>query len=212
MNDKNEEFIVINNINYNIQNIEVLAWKKIVNGSTKRKNGFRTMCVGTINEDNSTSLRTVINRKADELNKTIFFYTDNRSRKFYELQKDNRISLLFYDAKQKTQIVIKAIAELHSSNSLTNDKWKTTTAQSRLGYMTTEPPNSKSIEPTIGYDKKFSAVKPTNSESDLFEKNFSVISCKAYELEFLYLDFNGNYKATFHYENGILKDFFWAVP
>jgi general stress protein 26 len=51
------------------------------------------MCVGTIDE-NTAALRIVVNRKVDESNKTIYFHTDNRSRKFSDLEQDNRISFV----------------------------------------------------------------------------------------------------------------------
>lgn len=207
-----QDSITINDTSYNLQEVETLAWKKLVNGSVKKKNGFRTMCVGTLNENNTAALRIVVNRKVDEVNKTIYFHTDNRSRKYYDLQKDNRISLLFYDARQRVQIVVKARTTLHTNDALSNDRWKATSPQARLGYMTLEPPNTKSDKPTLGYEERFSTIKPTDSESDLFQENFSVIACAVYELEFLYLNFSGNRKANFCYENNVLKDSFWAVP
>jgi pyridoxine/pyridoxamine 5'-phosphate oxidase len=170
------------------------------------------MCVGTIGENKGTSLRVVVNRKVDEVQKTIFFHTDNRSRKYADLLKDNRISLLFYDARQRVQIVVKAYATFNTNNALANDRWKATSAQARLGYMTNESPNTKSDSPTLGYNESFSLIKPTNNESDVFQKNFSVVACAVYELEFLYLDFSGNRKANFFYENNVLKNGFWAVP
>ena len=108
MSQLNKDYITINDTNYNLQDIESLAWKKLVNGSVKKKNGFRTMCVGTNDEKNTAALRIVVNRKVDELQKTIYFHTDNRSRKCTHLQQDNHISLLFYDARQRVQIVVKA--------------------------------------------------------------------------------------------------------
>lgn len=212
MNNPHHDYITINDSPYTLRDLEILAWKKLVNGSVKKKNGFRTMCVGTIDENNTAALRIVVNRKVDEAQKTIFFHTDNRSRKHDDLLKDNRISLLFYDARQRVQIVVKANATLHTNDALSNDRWKATSAQARLGYMTIEPPNTKSEIPTLGYNEQFSLLKPTNTESDLFQENFSVVACTVYELEFLYLDFSGNRKANFFYDNNVLKDCFWAVP
>ena len=209
---QSNDFITINDVNYNLQSLEALAWKKLLNGSIKKKNGFRTMCVGTIGENNDSSLRIVVNRKVDETNKTIYFHTDNRSRKFYDLQKDNRISLLFYDARQKTQITVKALATLHTNNELSHEKWKSTSDQARLGYMTILPPNTKSIRTTLGYEDRFSEIKPTEIESNLYEANFAVIACEVYDLEFLYLDYHGNRKANFYYNSGDLLDCFWSVP
>lgn len=212
MNNQPTNFIKIGDTNYNLTSLEQLAWKKLVNGSVKKKNGFRTMCVGTTGDANDAALRIVINRKVAEQHKTIYFHTDNRSRKFQDLERDNRISLLFYDARQRTQISVKAHATFHTNDSLAIDRWKATSPQARLGYMTIEPPNTKSGIPTLGYDQKFSEIKPTDIESDAYQKNFSVIACQVYELEFLYLDFLGNRKANFFYENGILVDYFWTVP
>ncbi len=207
-----ENSILINGINHDLKSLEEIAWKKLVNGSVKKKNGFRTMCLGTTSKNNDTSLRIVINRKVDEMNKIIYFYSDNRSRKFQDLLRDNRLSLLFYDARQKTQIMVKAYATFHTNDLIASDKWKTTSPQARLGYMTIEPPNTKSSAPTLGYEQKFSKIKPTEFESDSYQKNFSVIACNVCELEFLYLDFLGNRKANFYYKNGIFEDSFWTVP
>lgn len=212
MNNPLEDSIKINDTFYNLNDLEALAWKKLVNGSVKKKNGFRTMCVGTISENNDSSLRIVVNRKVDEEQKIIFFHTDNRSRKFVDLQKDNRISLLFYDARQRIQIMIKARATLYTDSFLTIDRWKATSLQARLGYMTVQAPNTKSNQPTLGYEERFSENKPTEIESNLYQKNFSVIACQVDELEFLYLDYLGNRKANFYYKNGVLENGFWAVP
>ena len=204
--------ITINATTYNLQGIESLAWKKLVNGSVKKKNGFRTMCVGTIDENNTAALRIVVNRKVDEVQKTIYFHTDNRSRKFSDLQKDNRISLLFYDARQRVQIVVKATVAIHTNDPIAHERWKATSPQARLGYMTLIAPNTMSNQPTLGYEERFASIKPTDDESDPFEKNFSVVACTVYELEFLYLDFHGNRKANFYYENSVLVHGYWSVP
>lgn len=212
MNNPLKNSIIINDIHHNLVGIEELAWKKLLNGSIKKKNGFRTMCVGTINENSEASIRMVINRKVDESKKTIYFHTDNRSRKFQDLDRDNRLSLLFYDARQRIQIMVKAHTIFHTNDSLAIDRWKATSPQARLGYMTIDAPNTKLDAPTLGYDTKYSEIKPNEIESDPYQKNFTVIACQVYELEFLYLDFLGNRKANFYYENGILSTSFWAVP
>ena len=167
---QDHDFITINDTKYNLQGIESLAWKKLVNGSVKKKNGFRTMCVGTVDENKAAAIRIVVNRKVDEVHKTIYFHTDNRSRKHSDLIKDDRISLLFYDARQRVQIVVKAHATLHTNDALSNDRWKATSPQARLGYMTLEPPNTRSDQPTLGYEERFAITKPTDEESNPFEK------------------------------------------
>ncbi|MBC7523865.1 MAG: pyridoxamine 5'-phosphate oxidase family protein [Flavobacterium sp.] len=204
--------ISINSVAYNLQEIEDLAWKKMVNGSVKKKNGFRTMYVATVNQLGEATMRTVVNRKVDQLRKTIYFHTDIRSQKIADLRADNRLFMLFYDAKQRVQIVVKAHAILHTDDDLKNNRWKATSAQARLGYMTLDAPNTESELPTLGYDTKFSENKPTETESDFYKGNFVVIECVVYELSFLYLDYLGNRKANFMYENATLANSHWAVP
>jgi hypothetical protein len=46
-----------------------------------------------------------------------------------------------------------------------------TSPQARLGYMTLEPPNTKSEQTTLGYEERFSITKPVDEESNPFEKN-----------------------------------------
>ncbi len=211
-NNKIQQTITVNKIDYNLKEVEQFAWKKLVNGYVKKKSSFRTMCLGTIDENSLCSLRTVVNRKVDELNKQIFFHTDIRSRKCADLQKDNRLTLLFYDPRQRIQISVKSFATIHINDDLTAEKWRTTSAHARLGYMTIDAPNTKSDVPTLGYDERFAKEEPTELESNHYRENFAVIACAAYELEFLYLDYLGNRKANFFYKNGVLVNSFWAVP
>jgi pyridoxine/pyridoxamine 5'-phosphate oxidase len=204
--------ININQIEYNLKDLEEFVWKKLVNGAVKKKNGFRTMCVGTTRSKSDAMLRIVVNRKVDEINKKIYFYTDIRSRKFEDLQKNKSVTLLFYDSKQNIQIVAKAKVFFHIDDELQKERWRTTSPQARLGYMTIDAPNTKSEAATLGYEERFATIKPTDAESDIYKENFVVIECNIHELEFLFLNFSGNRKANFSYKNGILENSFWAVP
>ena len=205
--------IKINDVCFNLNELEALAWKKLVNGAVKKKNGFRTMCVATIGQDNCASVRTVVNRKVDELQKIIYFHTDNRSRKFQELLINNTISLLFYDAKQRIQIVVKAKAIFHTNDAISKDRWQATSPKAALSYMTIDAPNTPSNEATLGYDQRFQNNLPTKDESLPFQQNFSVVACHVHQIEFLYLNFEGNYKANFYYKtDGVVERFEWVVP
>lgn len=203
--------IRINDLNYNLNGIEELAWKYLINGSSKKKCNFKNMCVGTISQIGEVSLRTVINRKVDELQKKIFFYTDNRSRKFQELKAHDKLTLLFYDARQGVQISIKALATLDEDSTHTGKKWNESSVQARLNYMTIQAPNTLIELPGSGHNN-FKQHSPTQIESEAFRKNFSVICCSVYELEFLYLNRDGNRKANFYYQNSRLQNSSWAVP
>jgi hypothetical protein len=44
---------------------------------------------------------------------------------------------------------------------------------SSSGYMTTEPPNTKSDQPTLGYED-FASIKPLDEESKLLRRTFQL--------------------------------------
>ena len=71
MTEDLKDFITINDIHYNLTNLELLAWQKLLNGSVKKKNGFRNMVVSTISGHGDAALRTVVNRKVDAERKII---------------------------------------------------------------------------------------------------------------------------------------------
>jgi general stress protein 26 len=74
-----------------LQGIESLAGK-ISQWFSQEKNGFG---VWTVDENKAAALHRVVNRKVDEVHKTIYFHTDNRSRKYIDLIKDNRFHCCF---------------------------------------------------------------------------------------------------------------------
>ncbi len=211
-NDSEINAIEINKIWYNLEDLEQFAWKKLLNGSLKKRNGFRNLCLGTLNSNSEPALRMVVNRKVDETNKLVFFHTDTRSRKFEDLQNNATVSLLFYDARQKIQIAIKAQASIHHNDAISSERWQFTSPHGKLAYMTINPPNTTSEKPTTGCLDQFAQQKPTEVESEIYKQNFAVIACQAYALEFLYLGYQGNYKANFFYTNGQLEQAHWAVP
>ncbi|MBC7439987.1 MAG: pyridoxamine 5'-phosphate oxidase family protein [Flavobacterium sp.] len=212
MNQAEANTITINSIAYNLNDLEQYAWKKLVNGAIKKKNGSRTMCVATVSKTHECTVRTVVNRKADETEKKIFFYTDVRSRKFADLQNNNQVSLLFYDTRQNMQIAVKVTAIIHINNVISDNRWKATSLKARLAYMTVDAPNTKSDLPTLGYANQYLIQIPTEAESDAFKSNFAVIECDVHAIEFLWLHFSGNRKANFTYKNGVLENGYWAVP
>ena len=204
--------IAINDIQYNLTDIEALAWKLLVRGAAKPKDGFHTLTLATGNDNGLPTLRTVVLRKANEINKTLFFHTDTRSRKFADLLKRPQAAVLLYDAHRRIQLNLTMTVVLHTTDELADACWAATNAKSRRSYMSLDSPNAISQKPTSGYAECFEYEEPTAEESHIFRENFAVVECQAQHLEFLFLNFKGNRKAGFEYENGVccLKN--WLVP
>jgi len=46
---KNKDKVILNNISYNIEELEKDCWIRLVNGAIKSRDSFNTPCVGTLN-------------------------------------------------------------------------------------------------------------------------------------------------------------------
>jgi hypothetical protein len=62
--------------------------------------------------------------------------------------------------------------------------------------MTVEPPNTKS-DPTLGYEERFSTIKPTDIEKRSVSRNLRLLLVPSMNLNFLYLDFTATEKLIF---------------
>lgn len=204
--------IVINDITHDIESIEQLVWKNLMNGAAKSKDGFHNMTIGTVDADGLPFMRTVVLRKTDENTKTLFFHTDNRSRKVLHFANNKPITILFYDAHRRLQLFAVAKVVIHHGDALARLRWSQTNAQSRKCFMTADAPNSFADYPTVGYAEKYIKQEPKTAESDAFESNFVVVECQISSIECLILHHSGNRKAIFHYENGVCQKQNWLVP
>ena len=207
-----QKTIIINDITHDIESIEQHIWKNLVNGAVKPKDGLRSMTIGTVDDNGLPFMRTVVLRKTDEATKTLFFYTDARSRKVAHFADNQRITILFYDPHRRLQLFAVATVIVHHGDEVARLRWSQTNAKSRLTYMSVDAPNSFADYPTVGHDEKYLEQEPTTAESDAFEFHFMVIECRVSSMECLILQRTGNRKAIFHYENGACKEKNWLVP
>jgi hypothetical protein len=74
---------------------------------------------------------------------------------------------LFYDARQRVRC--KANATLHTNDALSNDRWKATSPQARLGYMTLDLQTRGQINQLLDM-KNFAITKPTDEKATLLKK------------------------------------------
>ena len=79
-------------------------WAQVKNS---KKHAFRFFTLATIASDGRPHIRTVVLRDFNPMNISFTVYTDSRSQKLKELERDKRAQLLFYDSKKMLQIVSK---------------------------------------------------------------------------------------------------------
>jgi 3-hydroxyisobutyrate dehydrogenase len=213
MNKKNDTYqtkdeITINNISYSIDELEKNCWIQLVNGAVKSRIPFHTPCVATLN-NGAVSMRTVVLRKALPLSKELRFHTDIRSNKWKDLQNNDSISALFYDASTRVQIRVKGKAILHFNDALTSEAWQKTTLSSRRCYLTHDSPSSFSEIPTSGLSQEIEQENFSLLDSEVGAKHFGIVSIQVESMEWLWLNHAGHRRAFFDYTN---KSYRWMIP
>lgn len=202
------EQININYIDSNLEDLEQDAWDRLFIGATKSRDSFHTPCVATINQGD-VSIRTVVLRKAIPSTKELRFHTDIRSRKWAELEQNNSISALFYDASARIQLRVKGKAILHVNNEITSEAWQKTTLSSRKCYLTAFSPSSFTESSTSGLSEDIEQENFTLLESEVGQKNFGIVSIKVESIDWLWLNHAGHRRAFFDYQNDSYQ---WMIP
>lgn len=200
--------VIINNINYNLTELEKDCWNRLVNGAIKSRDAFHTPCVGSIG-NGEVSMRTVVLRKALPLERVLRFHTDIRSRKWKELSLNKSISALFYDASARIQLRVKGKAKLHFDDDITSEAWQKTSLSSRRCYLTPYPPSSFSDIPTSGLSENIEQEKFTLEESEVGQEHFGIVAIHVNSIDWLWLNHAGHRRAFFDYISGTYK---WMIP
>ena len=206
--DQTKVEVTINSISFSIDELEKDCWIQLVNGAIKSRSPFHTPCVATLN-NGEVSMRTVVLRKALPLLKELRFHTDTRSNKWKELQNNNSISALFYDASTRVQIRVKGKAILHFNDEMTFEAWQKTSLSSRRCYLTEASPSSFSTIPTSGLSEDVEQENFTLAESEVGAQHFGIVSIQVESLEWLWLNHAGHRRAFFDYVNDSYR---WMIP
>ncbi len=205
---ENEERISINDISYNLSDLEKDCWSRLVTGASKSKDSFHTPSVASFSTE-GISLRTVVLRKAKAETHELRFHTDIRSPKWEELDINPSISALFYDASARIQLRVKGKAKLHINNELTREAWEKTTLSSRRCYLTEFSPSSFTDQPTSGLSEAVEQENLSLEESESGYQNFGIVSIQVQSIDWLWLNHAGHRRAFFDYET---MQFQWMIP
>lgn len=121
-------------------------------------------------------VRTVVLRKFD-LTSSCYFFTDLRSEKIAELQKNLNSTLHFYNNSDRVQIRIKGKVQIHHQNELAHEFWEHIEGKAKKAYTSKLKPGEEISSPKVAWewDKKINHTY------------FAVVQLVAYELEILQL-------------------------
>ncbi len=185
-------------------------WKQLDLAVIERKHPFHSPVFATEFEGEANP-RVVVLRRFWRKPAALAFHAHIDSPKISEIIKNPKVSWLFYSFEKKLQLRIKAIAKVHSEDELFAEQWNATHPFSRRCYMG-EAPTIVSKHATSGMPEHIIDREPTPEESEIGEKNFAVVSTKIIAIDCLELDFLGNRRSLFSWnENGEIE-MKWLTP
>ncbi|PKA99447.1 pyridoxine/pyridoxamine 5'-phosphate oxidase [Flavobacteriaceae bacterium MAR_2009_75] len=171
--------------------------EELILGVTQKGHPFRFCTFTSVDSENSPQMRTVVLRHiSTELNP--IFYTDKRSKKIFEIEKNNKVSLLFYNPEKLLQIKIEGRASILNNPQRIEDLWAEVPENNKKDYTTDLAPGTFIDNPDkVAY---------------LADKNyFCPVEIEPHKIEYLKLKRPNHIRVSFLKENGSWKGKF-MVP
>ena len=180
-------------------------WKELSLGAVKRKHPFHVCFLSTVSTLATPESRIVILREVNSKNFTLRSNCDLRSSKSNEVKLNPNTSLLFYDSENKIQIRIKSKSEIIDKRDLIQPIWDASQEISKRCYYAPQAPSSPLEEP-------FSNDLLDLDDKELGINIFGLIVSKAYEVDYLSLNYNGHKRCRFIIENEKVVSSSWVAP
>ena len=172
-------------------------WENINSGIQKAKHEYHSFIFSTVSK-NSPDSRTVILRDFNEHKPAIWFHSDRRSKKILHMEKNKKVSALFYDRSRKVQLRINGIADIEEDIEHNKRIWDSMRPESKLCYMGPYAPSQKinQFEPNT---LKKSAHDLDKEDEHLGLSRFCRIRIKIKKLDWLKLDYKGHQRLEFKF-------------
>lgn len=163
----------------------------------ERGHPFRYCTLATIGPESLPRLRTVVLRQvSDDLQLTIF--TDRRSEKLAHIEKNNKVSMLFYQPDLLLQVRMEGLASVITDEVLLKKYWNDISVNARKDYTTEEAPGSALSDPN--------KLEYLNAEN-----HFCVLKIEPLRMEYLKIK-NPNHLRVQFTKSGTAWDSEFLVP
>ena len=173
-------------------------WKNIEKGVKTAKHEFHSFIFTTIRENKPES-RTVILRSFNHKNPSIWFHTDNRSKKVLDIKDNEKICALFYDRSRKVQLRINGTSTVEEEKKSNKPIWDAMTPESKICYMGPYAPSEtlRKHEPNLLKKSPHSI----NKEDDILGfSRFCRVKIIIEKLDWLQLDYKGHKRLEFNFK------------
>jgi len=180
-----------------LTDIKHTAFSLLKRAANDTRSAMRFVTMAT-HETTLINLRTVVFRKFDEESGSALIYTDVRSNKVKELEKNEQVTLLAYDKGHKIQIKLTGKAIIHHKNEKSEAHWKSLNG-GKEAYNTTKAPGSavQTLDRAHAY------------KNDYDDEYFAVIEVLINKMEVLQLDGTEHIRTLFNLSENKSS---WLVP
>lgn len=187
------------------------VWQKLSAAVHNPAAPMRLPVVATSGQQGTPSARTVVLRSVDELKHELVFYTDRRSVKYLEIEAQPRLSFVFYDPADQTQIRMVANAELHTEDDVADGAWAACPLSSRRAYLSQRGPGTTVPDPVSGLPGDLDTRLPTKAETEVGRAHFAVVVCTVLSVDWLDLNQSGHRRAVYQ-RSGDRYLGRWVIP
>lgn len=175
------------------------VWGMLVRGGADKKNPYHFPALATYGAS-GVQQRIVVLRKVSPSERMLRTYSDARTQKVADIQKQAEAHWLFYDHSNKEQIRVQGRVTLHQRDALAQEVWNTVPPKGRGDYVGPMAPGTHTDHYTDNLPTAFQE-EPTKENTQQGIENFVVLACEAVALDFLKLRRNGHLRAQFHWQD-----------
>ncbi|MCA9033788.1 MAG: pyridoxamine 5'-phosphate oxidase family protein [Planctomycetaceae bacterium] len=204
MSVETQPFRMVNDLHI----IEQDCWRHLSAAVDDRDHPWRLPVMATTSPIGAKQ-RTLVLRKVDVFEKTLWFHTDIRSAKVAQIQADPRASLLFYDQALGVQLQLCGVCTIHTTDSVADTVWSTAAPETLRAYLGLLAPGTETAASNVNLPENVRGRIPTRDEVQGGRRNFAVIIFEVQNADWLHLSRNGNIRAYFDI---ISKTRRWITP
>ncbi len=180
-------------------------------GVENARSPLRKPAFATLTEEGGPAVRTVFLRGMDAGSRRLTAFTDARSCKVAELERDPRAALLFYDPLSDIQVRLTGRSAIHRTGELVGRAWESAAPSSRRAYLVMAPPGSPSAAPVSGLPEDVEGIIPPLERLEEGRLNFALLEFIFEEADVVVLSRTGHRRARIRFSADAARGA-WLVP
>lgn len=193
-----------------LDDMAALAFELPAEGARDASSPLRKPALATVAATGAPALRTVILRGFDGEARLIELFTDTRSSKVAELEREPQASMLFYDPRRDVQLRLTGRA-VPLTGPAAAEAWERAGLPSRRAYLAVAAPGTASMAPTSGLPPEVEGIIPSADKLEEGRVNFALIRFGFDQADVVVLSRSGHRRARIRWpsDTAIME---WLVP